>query len=165
MTVTVEVLTEITDEVTAAFARLLPQLSGSAPTLDAEALRRMVSHEANTILIARTPDAIVGTLTLVLFPIPTGLRARIEDVVVDDSTRGQGIGAALTKEALRLAQSMRRPYGRPNLAPRPDLCQSPLPTSGLPAPQLPGLPLHPRPIGTPYCVSARLLGLGMWHDL
>jgi ribosomal protein S18 acetylase RimI-like enzyme len=105
VTVTVEVLTEITDEVTAAFARLLPQLSSSAPTLDAEALRSMVSHEANTILIARTPDAIVGTLTLVLFPIPTGLRARIEDVVVDDSTRGQGIGAALTSEALRLAQS------------------------------------------------------------
>jgi ribosomal protein S18 acetylase RimI-like enzyme len=105
VTVTVEVLSEITDEVTAAFARLLPQLSSSAALLDEDALRRLVAHEANTILIARTPDAIVGTLTLVIFPNPTGLRAHIEDVVVDGSSRGQGIGAALTQEALRLAQA------------------------------------------------------------
>jgi ribosomal protein S18 acetylase RimI-like enzyme len=64
-----------------------------------------VSGETNTILLARADDVIVGTLTLVMFPIPTGLRARIEDVVVDEAARGQGAGAALTQEALRIARS------------------------------------------------------------
>ncbi|MDT5018175.1 MAG: hypothetical protein QOD39_4335 [Mycobacterium sp.] len=101
----VEVLNQVTDEIVAAFERLLPQLSRSAEALDAAALRRLVAYEANTILIARSADAIVGTLTLVVFPIPTGLRAWIEDVVVDESARGQGVGAALTEEALRIARA------------------------------------------------------------
>jgi ribosomal protein S18 acetylase RimI-like enzyme len=103
--VRVEVLDQVTDEIVTAFDRLLPQLSQSAEALDAAALRRLVSYEANTILIARSGDAIVGTLTLVVFPIPTGLRAWIEDVVVDESARGQGVGAALTEEALRIARA------------------------------------------------------------
>ena len=101
----VEVLDQVTDEIVAAFDRLLPQLSRSAEALDADALRRLVSAETNTILIARNADAIVGTLTLVIFSIPTGLRAWIEDVVVDESARGQGVGAALTEEALRIARA------------------------------------------------------------
>ena len=56
------------------------------------------------MLIARSAGAIIGTLTLVMFPLPTGLRAWIEDVVVDEAARGQGVGAALTVEALRLAR-------------------------------------------------------------
>ena len=48
---------------------------------------------------------IVGTLTLVIFPIPTGIRAWVEDVIVDEEARGAGIGAALTQEALRLARA------------------------------------------------------------
>lgn len=102
--VTVEVLGEITDEVIEAFGRLLPQLSQSAKPLNRAALVRLVSHEANTVVLARSGDMIVGMLTLVLFPIPAGLRARIEDVVVDEAARGQGVGAALTEEALRFAR-------------------------------------------------------------
>ena len=101
----VEVLDQVTDEIVAAFERLLPQLSRSAEALDADALRHLVSAETNTILIARNDDAILGTLTLVIFSIPTGLRAWIEDVVVDESARGQGVGAALTEEALRIARA------------------------------------------------------------
>lgn len=56
------------------------------------------------MLLARSGDTIVGTLTLVTFPIPTGLRTRIEDVVVDDRARGQGVGTALTHAALARAQ-------------------------------------------------------------
>jgi ribosomal protein S18 acetylase RimI-like enzyme len=55
--------------------------------------------------VARVDGEIVGALTLVMFPIPTGLRAWIEDVVVDEAARGQGAGAALTREAVRLAQA------------------------------------------------------------
>jgi ribosomal protein S18 acetylase RimI-like enzyme len=47
----------------------------------------------------------MGALTLVMFPIPTGTRAWIEDVVVDESARGRGVGAALTREAVRLARA------------------------------------------------------------
>ena len=103
MTVRVEVLQEVTDEVVAAFGHLLPQLSRSAPPLDRAALDRIVGSAATTLLIARSGDKIVGTLSLVMFPIPTGLRAWIEDVVVDEAARGQRIGEALTLEALRIA--------------------------------------------------------------
>ena len=99
----VEVLTEVTDDVAAAFARLLPQLSGSAAPLSKAALADIAAHQANTILVARDGDTIVGTLTLVLFPIPTGLRAHIDDVVVDSAARGQGVGEALTQAAVRIA--------------------------------------------------------------
>lgn len=63
----------------------------------------MVSSPAITTLIARTGDGIAGTLTLVIFPIPTGVRAWIEDVVVDEAARGMRIGEALTRKALELA--------------------------------------------------------------
>jgi len=103
--VTVEVLKEVTGEVVEAFGRLLPQLSATAPPLDAATLSDIVSAPASTVLLARIDGQIIGSLTLAMFPIPTGLRAWIEDVVVDDAARGQGAGKALTLEALRLAQA------------------------------------------------------------
>lgn len=108
MDVDVEVLSEVTDQVVQAFGRLLPQLSRSAPPLDAQALSAIVSAESSTVLVARVGDQILGTLTLVTFPIPTGTRAWIEDVVVDESARGQKyggkrVGEALTIEAIRIA--------------------------------------------------------------
>lgn len=102
--VQVEVLDKVTGEVVEAFAGLLPQLSSSAVPLGQEGLDAIVGSSANTVLIARSAGAIAGTLTLVMFPLPTGLRAWIEDVVVDQSARGQGIGEALTREALRIAR-------------------------------------------------------------
>ena len=58
-----------------------------------------------TLLVARTEGTIVGTLTLAMFPIPTGFRAWIEDVVVDEAARGKGVGEALTNEAIGLARA------------------------------------------------------------
>ena len=79
---TVEVLREVTDEVVEAFARLVPQLSATTPPPDRAALDSIVSSPAATVLVARADGKIVGALTLIMFLIPTGLRARIEDVVV-----------------------------------------------------------------------------------
>jgi len=104
VTVHVEVLREVTDEVVDAFRRLTPQLSTSADPPDREALGRIVDSSASTLLIARSGDEIAGALTLVMFPIPTGFRAWIEDVIVDQAARGQGIGETLTLEALNLAK-------------------------------------------------------------
>ena len=95
----------MTDEVVEAFARLVPQLSKTSVPPDRAALDRIVSSPAITLLIARTDGKISGTLTLVMFPIPTGIRAWIEDVVVDEAARGQGIGEALSQEAIKIAEA------------------------------------------------------------
>ena len=95
----------MTDEVVEAFARLVPQLSKTTVPPDRAALDGIVSSPADTHLNARHEGKIVGTLTLVMFPIPTGMRAWIEDVVVDESARGLGIGEALSLEALSIAQA------------------------------------------------------------
>ncbi len=97
----ISLLTEVTDEVVQAFAQLLPQLSSSAMIPTREQLQEIADNES--FLIARDPDLdgqIVGSLTLVTFRIPTGVRAWIEDVIVDTSMRGKGIGEALTRAAL-----------------------------------------------------------------
>jgi ribosomal protein S18 acetylase RimI-like enzyme len=105
MSIEVILLRKVTDEDLNAINRLLPQLSRSAPPLDAGTLQRIASWNGSSFLVARAAGEIVGMLTLVTFPIPTGLRAWIEDVVVDESARGQGVGAALTREAVRLARA------------------------------------------------------------
>jgi len=104
VTIGVEILDQVTDEVVEAFGRLIPQLSSSAKPLDAEAIAALAASPAVTVLLARSNGQIAGSLSLVMFRIPTGLRAWIEDVVVDEAARGQGIGALLTREALRLAK-------------------------------------------------------------
>ena len=104
MDVQVEVLSEITDEVVEAFNALLPQLSTSAQPLDAAALRAIVAAPASTVLVARSGGRIVGSLTLATFPIPTGIRAWIEDVVVDEAARGQRVGTLLIDEAIKIAK-------------------------------------------------------------
>ena len=73
-----------------ALARLVPQLSSSAPPLTEDQVRELVSSPATVLFVARREEdrAIVGTLTLALFRIPTGLRAWIEDVIVDEAARG-----------------------------------------------------------------------------
>lgn len=104
----VEEATECTDELVAAFARLIPQLSSSSPPPGSGELTAMVRSEASTVLVARDGGlggTIVGSLTLAMFRIPTGVRAWIEDVVVDESARGRGVGEALTQEALGRARA------------------------------------------------------------
>lgn len=102
----VAVATEATDETVAAFARLLPQLSSSATPLDKPTLAGIIAAPSTSVLLARDTSnggEIVGTLTLVVFRIPTAVRAWIEDVVVDGGARGRGVGERLTQEAIRLA--------------------------------------------------------------
>lgn len=102
----IERVTGISDELVAAFARLIPQLGATAgPTR--EELAQIVGSPGTVLLIARAPERqgeIVGTLTLVLYRIPSGLRAWIEDVVVDAPARKQGVGTALCRAALQLAR-------------------------------------------------------------
>jgi ribosomal protein S18 acetylase RimI-like enzyme len=103
--VTVEEVTEASTAVVDALNRLLPQLSSTAPPLTAATVGAIVASPATTLLVARRGDEIVGSLTLALFRLPTGLRAWIEDVVVDEAARGAGVGAALTRAALARAEA------------------------------------------------------------
>jgi ribosomal protein S18 acetylase RimI-like enzyme len=99
VTVDIQIATEPTDELRDALARLLPQLSSSPPP-DSEELARVVADPGSLVFVARLDGQIVGSLTLVLYRIPTGLKAWIEDVVVDEAARGHGIGEQLNRAAL-----------------------------------------------------------------
>jgi ribosomal protein S18 acetylase RimI-like enzyme len=115
---------EVTDDLMKAVQHLVPQLSRTAGPPSRQEVEEMVTSPATTLLVARDealedvdgvagqfPSAnaeepfgpIVGMLTLVTFRIPTGVRARIEDVVVDDAVRGRGTATALTQAALEIA--------------------------------------------------------------
>lgn len=105
MSVVVERATEVTPELISAFETLIPQLSSSNPAPSASELQEIVSSEASVLFVARVEGKVVGSLTLATFRIPTGLRAWIEDVVVDSSARGHGVGEALNKAALDEARA------------------------------------------------------------
>lgn len=103
--VTIHEVTQVDDELVEAFALLIPQLSSSNPPPGADALEAIVSSEASTILVARDADGrIRGSMTLAMFRIPTGLRAWIEDVVVDEDARGMGIGRLINERAVEIAR-------------------------------------------------------------
>ena len=103
MTIEISVCDEVNDVVVAAFAVLIPQLSTSSPAPTAKELKEIVAHEASTILLATEGETIVGSMTLVVFPIPTGTRAWIEDVVVREDAQGRGVGEALNRRAMQIA--------------------------------------------------------------
>ena len=105
MAVEITEATESTAELVEAFERLTPQLSSSNPPPSAEALEAIAASDATRLLVAHSDGGIVGSLTLVLVRIPTGLRAIIEDVVVDERSRGQGVGRALNEHALEVARA------------------------------------------------------------
>jgi ribosomal protein S18 acetylase RimI-like enzyme len=99
----IEQVTVVSDELVGAYERLLPQLSRTADA-DTDTLRQVVTSPATTLLVARQGDEIVGMCTLATFHIPTGVRSWIEDVVVDEAARGSGVGSALVKAAVQLAE-------------------------------------------------------------
>jgi ribosomal protein S18 acetylase RimI-like enzyme len=104
--VTVEVVeaSEVDDDLVEGFARLVPQLSSSSPPPSAEALAEIVDSPHSVLFLARLDGRLVGSLTLALYRIPTGLKAWIEDVVVDGSARGMGVGEALNVAAIEEAR-------------------------------------------------------------
>jgi predicted GNAT family acetyltransferase len=96
----IECVSRITPSDAESVSKLVRQLSKSARIPAAVELDEVASAEATSLLVAGVSGTIVGMLTLVLFRIPTGVRAIIEDVIVDEAHRGRGIAEALTREAL-----------------------------------------------------------------
>lgn len=103
--VSIRPVTEVTESLTDAYRVLIPQLSSSSNPPTGEALQRIIESDSAQIPIAEDENGeILGTMTLIIFQIPTGIRAWIEDVVVDSSARGKGIGKKLNLAALELAK-------------------------------------------------------------
>jgi ribosomal protein S18 acetylase RimI-like enzyme len=105
------------DEILAACHRLIPQLSSSSRPITLAELTGIVDGASTVLFAARRGTEIVGLLTLVVFRIPTAVRAWIEDVVVDESARGSGVGEALSRAAL--AEAVRRGAKTVELTSRP----------------------------------------------
>ncbi|HZP72175.1 MAG TPA: GNAT family N-acetyltransferase [Gaiellaceae bacterium] len=99
----VERVTAVGDELVAAIARLVPQLSASRTPPSLAELQAIAAEENTHLLVARADNEVLGMLTLVMYRVPTGLRGWIHDVVVDENARGQGVAGALSVEALRVA--------------------------------------------------------------
>ena len=100
MSITIEIADHVDDELISALGRLIPQLSSSNPAPSHAQLTEIVSSPSTVLFVARAENRIVGALTLALFRLPTGLRAWIEDVVVDGEVRGKGVGEKLNRAAI-----------------------------------------------------------------
>jgi ribosomal protein S18 acetylase RimI-like enzyme len=103
--VSIEPVTELTESLVTALGRLLPQLSERA-VHDRATLQAVVDSPATTLFVATSGGEVLGMCTIAIFTIPTGVRAWIEDVVVDDRARGMGLGAALVDESVKLAKAV-----------------------------------------------------------
>jgi len=103
--VRIEAATEASPQVHSALARLLPQLNAALPVPTMERLRAIVADPAVTLLLARDGDEIVGTATVIVYTTPFWVKARIDDVVVDEAARGKGVGQALVNACLDVART------------------------------------------------------------
>ena len=101
--VNIGVWKELSHEDYLAYCQLIPQLSQRAVMPSEAALAEAIAQPHIHVIIAKT-DRLVGALTLVINNLTTGMNVRIEDVVVDESMRGHGLGRQLMKEAIALAK-------------------------------------------------------------
>jgi ribosomal protein S18 acetylase RimI-like enzyme len=101
----IERIIAVTPSVADSIAALVGQLSSSAKPPSREELENIVNTPGTVVMAVRHLDDLIGMLTLVVYSIPTGIPAHIEDVVVDERYRGRGIAEALTREALAQAEA------------------------------------------------------------
>ena len=99
MTVEIRRITQVSDALEEAFARLMPQLSPRLEAPSGERLRAVAANPSAALFTAESGGAVVGALTLVWYDVPSGRKAWIEDVVVDAAARGFGAGEALVRAA------------------------------------------------------------------
>lgn len=101
----IEIATRADDELYEAFQRLVPQLTQNNPSPTQEELSALINEPSSTLMIARNESGqIIGALNLTVYRVPTGIRSIIEDVIVDVSARGQGVGEALMQRAIETAK-------------------------------------------------------------
>ena len=102
----IERVNEINTGIVNGLRNLLPQLSPSVPNPTDEALKTIIGSKNTFLHIVRNPQNprnIIASLTLFIYPLLSGRRARLEDVVVDEAFRRKGIGEQLMRFALQEA--------------------------------------------------------------
>lgn len=100
----IEAVTEVTRELHAALARLLAQLNSRLPAPTMERLQRIIDDPAVTLLVAMEGDEIIGTSTVIVYSTPFWIKARLDEVVVDEGARGKGVGEALVQACLDIGR-------------------------------------------------------------
>jgi len=101
----IEIAKDFSPALLQAIASLLPQLTSSGRAMTAAELKAMIASPLTTLFIAKDDDRIVGTISLTVVQMPTGLRAYLEDLVVDASYRNRGAATALLQAAIDLARN------------------------------------------------------------
>lgn len=104
MEIQIKRITIIDEAACDAFEKLLPQLTGRDDAPSAEQLEMIIADEMTHLFVATENDVILGTLTLVLYRIPTNLKGMIEDVIVDEAARGKGVATRLMNHAISVAR-------------------------------------------------------------
>jgi GNAT superfamily N-acetyltransferase len=102
--VRIEAVAEVTPQLHAALARLLSQLNAKLPVPTIKRLQRIIDDPAVTLLVAKEGDEIIGTSTVIVYSTPFWIKARLDEVVVDESARGKGIGEALVQACLEIGR-------------------------------------------------------------
>ena len=100
----VEPVRELTPEIEDALARLLPQLNATLTVPDRKRVERILADSAVTLLVAREGDHIVGTATVIVYTTPFWIKARLDEVVVDQAARGKGVGETLMNACLAVGR-------------------------------------------------------------
>ena len=100
----IELFTQVDESTVDVFKRLMPQLTGKDEYPSLEELQRVIQSDERFLFFATENGEVIGTLTLVFYQLPSGLKAWIEDVIVDEHARGKGVATALLKHALQVAR-------------------------------------------------------------
>lgn len=97
-------LTHVDESTVQAFKKLMPQLTGKEGHPSLEELEKVIQSKDTFLFFATEEGEVIGTLTLVFYQLPSGLKAWIEDVIVDEDARGKGVATALLWHALHVAR-------------------------------------------------------------
>lgn len=100
----IERITQVDEGTVEVFKRLMPQLTGKDEHPSLEELQRVIQSNERFLFFASKNGEVIGTLTLVFYQLPSGLKAWIEDVIVDEHARGKGVATALLRHALQVAR-------------------------------------------------------------
>lgn len=101
----IKIVTEVTDELVITLEKLMSLLTGRDEKISTESIESIVSASNTHLFVAVGEDnRIHGTLTLIIYTIPTRKKAYIEDVVVDLAAQGLGLGEKLLAAAIQKAK-------------------------------------------------------------
>ena len=92
-----------------AMQRFLDQLTPEHMTLTEEMVKQLIASENSHLFFLMQDEQVAGMLTVGIYYSPTGGKAWIEDVVVDEAFRGQGLSKLLVAHAIQFVESKQIP--------------------------------------------------------